>query len=78
MDIRAKPTASGRRMGGDLRTSALFVFWLVSLSSLTAQLIITPSDGFIRGEALSILHKQLQPYLSRLKSSISFVTIGRR
>ena len=44
-------------MGGSLRSSVLFVYWLVGLSNLTAQVMITPADGLIRGEAVSILHK---------------------
>lgn len=44
-------------MGGSLRSIALFVSWLVGISNLTAQVMITSADGMIQGEALSILHK---------------------
>ena len=44
-------------MGGSLRSSVLFVYWLVGFSNLLAQVMITPADGLITGEAASILHK---------------------
>ena len=57
MGVTAIPSARWIRRGGGLRSSALCVSWLVGFSSLTAQVVITPADGLIRGEALSILHK---------------------
>lgn len=57
MDGPEKPGANGIKVGRSLSGLAFFVSWLVGISSLTAQVMITPADGLIRGEALSILHK---------------------
>ncbi len=52
-----KTKARGIKLAGILRCIALFASWLVGFSNLTAQVMITPADGLIRGEAVSILHK---------------------
>lgn len=57
MDGPEKPGANGIKVGSSLIGLAFLVAWLVGIASLTAQVMITPADGLIRGEALSILHK---------------------